>query len=339
MSQTPSLAAESTGSRRRATPTLLVSALALLLAPGCIVIPVGDLLKGPALTEQVLSVGAGIFSKEKIAIVDVSGVISGSEGATWLSYTPNAVSETVARIERARADDEVEAVVLRISSPGGEVTACDIIHREVARLREQADIPVVACIMEQGASGGYYIACAAESIVAHPTSVVGSIGVILQSFDLSGLLEKIGVSVDPVKSGAQKDLNSVFRSSTEEEREVLQQLVADFYARFLDVVEKGRPAMSREKIEAFADGRVVSGVEAARLGLVDRTGYLEDAILLAQEMAGIESPTIVRYTRRPQVGSNIYTQLEGPQPAGTELRVRLDTASPGTAKLYYLWKP
>lgn len=216
----------------------LLAAVLLGTSTGCIVIPVGDLFKGPPLVEMRLEEGAGVFEKEKIAIVDIAGVITGNEQSSVLTSSPNTVSEVKTRLDWAASDPEVKAIVLRISSPGGEVTACDILYREVKRLREQIKIPVVACIQDTGASGGYYIAAASDHIMAHPTAIVGSIGVILHSFDLSQLLEKLGVKTEPVKSSDMKDLLSFFRPRTETETQVLKDLVSDMYERFVDAVDE-----------------------------------------------------------------------------------------------------
>jgi protease IV len=305
---------------------------------GCVVIPIGDLLKGPELSEQVLIEGTGIFGKEKVAIIDVEGVVRSSESSSLLFPEESTLREMKARLDAARYDPEVKAVVLRISSPGGEVTACDILHQEVMRLRRDRKIPVIASILDQGTSGAYYIAAAADRIIAHPTSVVGSIGVILYNLDLSGLLGKIGVTAAPIKSSDKKDLNSPFRPMTPEERAVLQRLVDDLYQRFVTVVDEGRSQLGKEEVLAIADGRVVSGIEAERLKLVDRTGYLSDAIEEAARAAGIETPTVVQYTRIARSGASIYGI--GPEkPAARELRVSLDAGMLSVPKLYYLWHP
>jgi protease-4 len=314
----------------------LVSSLTL---SGCIIIPVGDLLRGPALREQTLLEGEGFFSKEKIAIIDVDGMISGTESANLLFPQENVVAETKARLDMARADPEVKAVVLRISSPGGEATSCDIVHHEVKRFKKDSGLPVVACIVDQGTSGAYYVAVAADTIVAHPTAIVGSIGVILNSFDLSGLLSKIGVSTAPVKSAEKKDLNSPFRPMTAEERNILQKLVDDMYQRFVQVVDDGRPDLKKEDVLALADGRVVSGSEAASLKLVDKTGYLSDALEEARSKAGIESPTVVIYTRAAKSGANIYTDALVPRPAARGVQLSLSAEWAQGPKLYYLWQP
>ncbi|MBI4601864.1 MAG: signal peptide peptidase SppA [Planctomycetes bacterium] len=318
---------------------LVCLACLALSAPGCIVVPVGDLLKGPSLGEQVLLQGGGFWSEEKIAIVEVDGMIRGEEGPSALFPQENTVSEVKARLGMARRDPDVRAVVLRVSSPGGEVTACDVLHQEIRRFKEQKKVPVIASIGDQGASGGYYVSVAADTIFASPTSVVGSIGVLLQHLDLSDLLSKIGVAFAPVKSAEKKDLGSPFRRMTEDERRVLQKLVDDMYQRFIDVVDEGREPLRRDEVAALADGRVVSGSEAASLKLVDRVGYLADAIEEARVRAGIESPTIVRYTRVPRSGANIYTGLEAPRPEASAVRLDLCLAAGEGPKLYYLWRP
>jgi protease-4 len=316
----------------------LASLWALVGLTGCVVIPIGDLLKGPELSEQVLIEGTGIFGKEKVAIIDVEGVIRSSESTSLLFPEESTLLEMKARLDAARSDPEVKAVVLRISSPGGEVTACDILHQEVMRLRRDRKIPVVASILDQGTSGAYYIAAAADRIIAHPTSVVGSIGVIMYNLDLSGLLGKIGVNAAPIKSADKKDINSPFRPMTADERAILQKLVDDLYQRFVAVVDEGRTQLGKEEVLAVADGRVVSGIEAERLKLVDRTGYLADAIEEAARAAGIETPTVVQYTRIARSGASIYGI--GPEkPAARELRVSLDAGMLSVPKLYYLWHP
>jgi protease-4 len=321
---------------------LLPLGLLVLLAPalsGCVIIPIGDLLKGPSIEEQTLVRGEGLFAKRKVALVDLSGVITGEDNTSVFSTRENTVSEVKARLELARNDGDVRAVVLRISSPGGEVTASDIIHREVVRFREETGKPVVACILDQGASGAYYVASAADAIIAHPTSIIGSIGVVLHDFDLSGLLAKIGVAIEPVKSSDKKDLLSLFRAQTPEERDILQKLVNDMYERFIEVVERGRPDLDHADVVELADGRVVSGSEAVRLKLADSTGYLEDAIAEASRRAGIERPTVIRYTRRAQSGANIYTQLASRQPAAGEIHISLRPESWMMPRLLYLWRP
>lgn len=324
---------------RMRIPTLALLLGFSLCVSGCIVIPIGDLLKGPPLGEQVLKEGAGWLSKDKIALIEIDGVIQGGDGYGPLYPMENTVAETQARLRLAASDPQVRAVVIRISSPGGEVTACDVISKEIREFKKKTEMPVLACITDIGASGGYYVAVAADEVYAQPTAIVGSIGVLLRHFSIADLLEKVGIVVAPVKSAPKKDLNSWFRPMTEEERAILQKLVDDMYARFVDVVTEGRPQLTRDEVLELADGRVVSGTEAASLKLVDSVGYLTDAIEAARKKAGIESPTLVRYTRIARSGANIYSQI-GVQrrPArGLDLNLSADLADHPT--LHYLWQP
>ena len=318
----------------RLLPTIFLATL-LPAATGCVVIPIGDLLKGPALEEVVLVEG----DDEKVALIDVDGVIRGDESDNVLFPEENTTAEIQARLNLVRSDSSVKAVVLRISSPGGEVTACDVIHHEVRRLKEERKLPVVASVIDQGTSGAYYIAVASDKILVQPTAIVGSIGVILPSFDLSGLLTKIGVTVSPIKSTEGKDLNSPFRPPSEADRKILQTLVDDMYKRFVAIVDEGRPGLSSEEVLRLADGRVVSGGEAVSLKLADRLGYLSDAIEEAARAAGVKSPTIVRYTRAPRSGANIYSQGLDQRPSAGEIRLSASAALLGVPRFYYLWQP
>jgi len=316
---------------------------ALFFIPGCVVIPVGDLLKGPALKEQILQKGSGWFSRDKIVILEIDGVITGKESTLLMTTSENTASELKARLQRMQSDGQVRAVVLRISSPGGEATACDTIHHEILEFKKKTRIPVVAVIVSEGASGGYYIASAADYIISQPTAVVGSIGVVLQTFDISGLLGKIGIESLAIKSSQKKDLLSIFRGRSEEEIRVLQKLIDDFYQRFVDVVARRKEGMNRDEVLKLADGRIFSGVEALKVGLVDRVGYVRDAIEEAKTRAKIERrPEIVRYTRIAKSGANIYT-LAGGQPEARgqdgELTLKIGLGSLPRARFLYLWRP
>ena len=318
-------------------------ALTTIVLPGCIVIPVGDLLKGPPLEEQVLARGQGFFSRDKIAILEIDGIISGSESMGLLGSQANTVAEVKARLGRMRSDPDVVGMILRISSPGGEVTACDVIHHEILEFKKATKIPVVAIIVDEGASGGYYVASAADTILAHPTAIVGSIGVIIQTFNVAGLFQKIGVESLAIKSSEKKDLLSPFRPHTEEEKQVLQNLITDMYQRFVDVVAARSGGMGREEVLKVADGRVFSGGEALKLHLVDKVGYVGDAIEEVRARAKIDRrPEIIRYSRAARSGANIYSAFggagAGPQDSGG-ITLHLDPQAFPRARFLYLWEP
>ena len=199
------------------------------------------------------------------------------------------VAQIKEQLIRAGDDSHVKAVVLRINSPGGTVTASDIIYHELQAFKERRKIPVIASIMDVGASGGYYVAMAADKVMVHPSSVTGSLGVIMMTVNARGLLEKIGLEANTITSGPRKDMGSPFRTMTDEERGIFHSVIMSFYERFLNVIHEGRKNLSPETIRKFADGRIYSGEQATAIGLVDGIGYLDDAIDVAKRKPGERS--------------------------------------------------
>ena len=315
--------------------------ISTLLLPGCIVIPIADLLKPPQLTETIIEQGDGVFYRPKVALIDISGTISGRSVESLAFQRENTVHEVEERLDRVEADPEVVALVLKISSPGGEVTACDVIRQNVLDLKKRKNIPVVACIVDTGASGGYYIASAADTIIAHPTAVVGSIGVILQTFNVKGLFDKIGVKTETVKSGTFKDLASPFRDVTDAERKVLSDVVQELHERFVDVVDEGRPNLDRDRVVELADGKVYSGKRAEGLGLVDANGYVDDAVAEARRRSGVSGTALIRYTRAGRPGNSLYAVggPDTPTRADGGISLRVDAATLPTTRFLYLWVP
>ena len=273
--------------------------------------------------------------KDKILLVDVSGVISGEEEG--LGGEPGLVERIKEELTKASKDDRIKAIILRIDSPGGTVTASDIIYNEIMRYKEKNGVKVIASIMDLGASGAYYIAQSADSIMAHPTSVVGSIGVIMIKVDIGGLLEKIGVGAKPIKSGDKKDMGSPFRPLTPEEQEIFQSVIDDMYERFLSVIVKGR-GMELERIKKVADGRIYTAGQAKAIGLIDGIGYLEDTIEATMREAGIDDASVVVYYRPSSYKNNIYSKLSGERAdlVGIGSRELKDMIRP---KFMYLWLP
>lgn len=231
-------------------------------------------------------------SDNTIAVVSIHGVIGGGgsplDGEGMLAY----VSE---QLKSAAEDDSVKAVILQIDSPGGGLTASDQLYHEVQRLRKKGK-PVLAWAGSVMASGGYYIAAAADEIMANPTSTVGSIGVIMQHYQVSDLLGKIGVRVDPITSGEHKDIGSPYREMTPEERALLQEYINVAHQRFVDIVATGRN-MPEDKVREVATGGIFDAESAKRLGLVDSVGYIEDAVAWAEKKAGRSGMRIVGYRR------------------------------------------
>lgn len=225
-----------------------------------------------------------LLGSEKVALVTIEGVIVDSK-------------EVIEQLERHRLNSSVKAVVVRINSPGGAVAASQEIYKELLKLRESGK-PVVASMGSVAASGGYYIASAADQIMANPGSITGSIGVIMQIPNISGLMQKVGVKTVVIKSGEHKDLASPIREPTEAERRILQGVLDDVHSQFIEAVAKSR-RMEREKVEALADGRIFSGRQAMALGLVDEVGDLQDAVERAGKLGGIPGkPRVIQEKKR-----------------------------------------
>jgi len=211
-------------------------------------------------------------------------------------------------------------------------------------LTEKRDIPIVASIMDLGTSGGYYVAVAADKIVAHPSTVTGSVGVIMVSLNGEGLLEKIGVEANTIASGPKKSMGSPFRTMTDEERAIFQTIIDGMYDQFVTVVDDGRPNLDKGEIRRLADGRIYSALQAKQVGLIDEVGYLEDALEIAKKEAEIEKATVVTYHRAGGYKPNIYSSfasdavnLKGfPSFDPPSLMTLLNG---GTPQFMYLWMP
>jgi protease-4 len=292
---------------------------------------------GPVEETEVVA-AHGWLCRNKIAIIDVDGMIMNCRSSGLLGSGENPVSLFRERLDAAAADKHVKAVVLRINSPGGAVTASDIMYQDLLRFRQATGKPVVACMMDVAASGAYYLAMGCSWVYAHPTTVTGSIGVIMSLYNASGLFAKIGLTTDPIKSGINKDIGNPARPMTAGERAILQGMVNSFYDQFVKVVVAGRK-LPEERVRALADGRVYTGLDAHKLGLVDEIGYLEDALATARKMAGVCDARVVAYDRCDGYRGSIYANL--PRiPSQINVKLDLPGLSNGTgAAFLYLWEP
>jgi protease-4 len=306
----------------------------LVLVVLIIAVLIGRLL-GPSqqggYAEQFIS-GSGI---DKIVVINVSGIIGAA--ATPIGSASGVSTDQIRQQLRQAADDPlVKAVILHIDSPGGSAVVSDQIWQTVTDFKKEHHIPVVAQFGDTAASGGYYIATAADKIVANAASLTGSIGVIMEFYDASGLLNKIGVSADVVKSGPYKDIGSLTRPATPDERAILQSVVNDAYVQFVQRVADGRK-LDVEKIRQLGDGRVYTGVQAKENGLVDELGNLDEAVSEAKSLADISSATVVEYGQ-----SNLLQSLLSGY-ASTSLSSQLMSLSgrsgAPTTGLQYIWRP
>ena len=266
---------------------------------------------------SVLPVGSSV------AVVPLRGVIVAEEGF-------------LAQLEAFERDGGVEAFVIEVESPGGTVGATQSIYEAIRRLRDEGNRPVVAWMGDVGASGGYYAAMGADSVFALPGSITGSIGVVMEFPVAAELYRKVGLEWEVVKSGEYKDMGSMARGMTDGDRRILEGLVDDTHEQFVEVVARNR-SLSRDSIEALADGRIFSGRQALRSGLIDGTGTLGDAIDVAGRMAGLgEGPNVVRPRERRITLWDVILGAVGPEARGL-LRTMVPMQS-GTPRLLYEWR-
>ncbi|HLG22687.1 MAG TPA: signal peptide peptidase SppA [Candidatus Manganitrophaceae bacterium] len=240
----------------------------------------------------------GVGIGEKIALIRIEGVILDS-------------NDVVEELRRYRKDDSVKAILLRIDSPGGGVVPSQEIYDEVKQIRQEGKKKVVTSMGTVAASGGYYIASASDKIIANPGTLTGSIGVIMEFANVEGLLQKIGVESVVIKSGKNKDLGSPFRKMKEEERVLLQGVIDDVHGQFIEAVAESR-SLEVESVRALADGRIFTGRQAKKIGLVDELGSFQDAVQKTAELAGIQGePRMVEERKRFSIFEIVRSQLRG----------------------------
>lgn len=250
------------------------------------------------ITAYIVTIGLGSWSwttGEKIAVVRIEGVILDS-------------NEVIEELKEYSSNDSVKAILLRIDSPGGAVAPSQEIYQEVKKIRNKGKKKIVTSMGAVTASGGYYIASASDKIVANPGSITGSIGVILELANISGLMKKVGVESVVVKSGRYKDIGSMFRSMTQDERDLIQGVIDDTQDQFIEAVSQGR-GIDKEKVRAIADGRVFTGRQAQKIGLVDELGNMQDAIKITAKLAGIKGePSLLEKKKRFSIIDMIRNQ-------------------------------
>lgn len=294
-----------------------------------------------SLEEAPLINEGGLFPV-KIVLVDVDGLLMNGEKPSLFGGGENPVSLFVEKLDKAANDRSVKALIIRINSPGGTVTASDLMHSELLGFKQRTGgkRPVVAVMMDVTASGGYYLACGADEIVAQPTTVTGSIGVILQLVNFSGTMNKIGVEANAITSGKMKDAGSPFKKLGPEEREIFQDLVNNLYERFVNVVVSGRPKLTEEQVRKAADGRIYSAEQALELGLIDRIGTLRDALGSIKTKIGAKRVKVVTYQRPLGWKPNIYAETPVQPPQMNLINIDLPQSfTLPQAQFLYLWAP
>ncbi len=309
--------------------------LASLLA-GCSVISIDFTPRIEPLRETTVE-GTG---DAKILLLDLSGVLSDVPTPAIGQAPPRVplLARVREELKKVEEDDKVRALVVKINSPGGTVTASDILYRELSAFKARRKIPVVAALMDVAASGGYYVALAADTIVAHPTTVTGSIGVIMLTVNAEGLLTKVGVAPLVIKSGAKKDMGSPFRGLSEEERAIFQAVIDDFHRRFVALIAKERK-LPEEKVRQLADGRIFTAEQARALGLVDQVGYLQEALAAARTATKVSEARVVMYHRPREYRADIYSTARLPEPLDASLAQLSSLLLGPGPRFLYLWWP
>ena len=318
-------------------PIRLVLLFCLALS-GCIHV---DVFSGRGGLQETTISGEG---PDKVLLIDISGALTTSKDSGLFSK-PSLPARLKEELTKAEEDDHIKAIVLRINTPGGTVTSSDILYHELQEFKQKRKVPIITSIMDLGTSGGYYVAMASDFIFAHPSTITGSIGVIMLTLNAQGFMEKVGIQPTAIVSGPKKAMGSPFRAMNEEELAIFQDAIDRLYVRFLAVVEQGRPKLNKTQIRELADGRIYTADIAKAQGLIDEIGYLDDAIERAKKTAQLTDAQVVTYTRsRRENHQNIYSHFESPSvgqlgfPQLTTNSV-LGALHGGTPQMMYMWIP
>jgi protease-4 len=272
-------------------------------------------------------------SSRQIAVIPINDVITEATARSFDRW-----------MEQAQADKSVKAVVLEVNSPGGEVTASDMIHQRIQKFRTESKKPVVVSMGSLATSGGYYVSAGADHIVASPTTITGNIGVLMSRYNLSGMAQKLGVEDATIHStGADfKDAGSMLRPETPEERAYFLGLIDDAFVQFKTVITNGRGPKLTDSIDRIANGKAYSAKEALRLGLIDQVGYPGDAYAKAEGLAGGSGMRVIRYERRRGLMDEIlWPEASAKQGSAGSLHLHLDASVLENAlvpRLMYIWR-
>jgi protease-4 len=318
------------------TPYLVIAMLILMMVTAC---------SGPRIKlfsdtidplKEFTLEGSG---KDKILLIPVNGLISDMPKKGLIHTSASLVEQIVSQINKAEKDKQIKAVLFKINSPGGTITASDLLYHEISSFKERTGTKITVSMMDVATSGAYYISLPADLIMAHPTTVTGSVGVIYLQPKVGGLMDKIGLGVDVKKYGKNKDMGSPFRDSSEEEQKLMQKAVNDFGERFIRLVQKHRKP-ERQALSEISTARVFLAEEALKLGLVDKIGYLSDAVKESKMLAGISKDARVVVYRRNEFPEDNYYNTAGIASEDLNISV-INIELPESLSLktgfYYLW--
>jgi protease-4 len=288
----------------------------------------------------IVRAGQGSGSHARIGLVDVDGVLLNQNYGSIYAVGDNPLASFRDKLDVASRDPSVVAVVLRINSPGGSVTACDVMAEELRRFKAESRKPVVACLMDLATSGAYFVASEADRIVAHPTGLTGGLGAVFNHYNLQDAMAQLNLVMDPVKSGPKVDMGTVTARLDDETRAILQQMADAYRDHLQKQVRRRRPAMTDRDQQAVADGRVLLASQALERHLVDRLGYVHDAIADAESRAGVAGAEVVLFHRAGYPAHSLYAITPSPAP----LSEAIPLSYPGLDRsrlptFLYLWQP
>ena len=277
--------------------------------------------------------------KDKILLIAVNGLISDSPKSGLITSSPSLVEQVVTQINKAQNDKQVKAILFKINSPGGTITASDLLYHEILMYKEKTGAKIVVSMMDLATSGAYYMSLPADLIMAHPTTITGSVGVISLQPKVAGLMEKIGLGVDVKKFGKYKDMGSPFRESSADEQKFLQKTMNDVGERFISLVKIHRK-LTAQSVAEISTARMFLADEALQLGLIDKIGYISDAAREAKKIAGIaDDSRLVVYRRAEFPEDNYYNTANAA--AGilniSAINIELPEILGLKAGFYYLW--
>jgi protease-4 len=277
--------------------------------------------------------------KDKILLIAVNGMISDSPKTGLIGSSPGLVEQIVTQLNKAKQDKQIKAILFKINSPGGTITASDVLYHEILQYKEKTGAKIIVSMMDLATSGAYYISLPADLIMAHPTTITGSVGVITLQPKVAGLMEKIGLGVDVKKSGRYKDMGSPFRESNADEQKYLQKTVNDFGERFISLVKKHRKLTAQAAVE-ISTARVFLADEALQVGLIDKIGYISDAVKDAKIVTNIaDDSRLVVYRRAEFPEDNYYntTNADVNNFRYPVINIDLPEILGLKAGFYYLW--
>ncbi|MGC9976454.1 MAG: signal peptide peptidase SppA [Syntrophales bacterium] len=275
----------------------------------------------------------------KILLIPMNGIITDAPKERFLTHSQSMVERVMSQLNKAEKDDHIKAVLFEINSPGGTITASDLLYHEISSFKERTGKKITVSMMDLATSGAYYVSLPADLVTAHPTTITGSIGVLFLQPKIMGLMEKVGISVDVKKFGKNKDMGTPFRDSTEEEQRFMQKSVDDMGERFIRLVQKHRK-INQQALDEISTARVFLADDALKLGLVDKVCYLSDAIRESKKLAGLAADARVIVYRRTEFREDNYYNTSSADSESFNIpviNIELSEIVGLKAGFYYLW--